>query len=73
MFHQGNKFALGSLVSVMLVVEKELMDWATWFSLKLQNELVAIQRNIGKLINTLVGPTLTIIGYYCLLGNKKVL
>jgi hypothetical protein len=63
MFHQGNKFALGSLVSMMLVIEKEPMDWVAWFSLKLQNELVAVQRNVGKLINTLVEPTLTIIGY----------
>ncbi len=47
MFHQGNKFALGSLVSMMLVVEKELMDQAACFSLKLQNELVAVQRKIG--------------------------
>jgi hypothetical protein len=31
-FHQGNKFAFSSLVSVMLIVEKELMNWATWFS-----------------------------------------
>jgi sorbitol-specific phosphotransferase system component IIA len=27
-FQQGNNFALGSLVSMMLVVEKESTDWA---------------------------------------------
>jgi hypothetical protein len=64
MFHQGNKFALSSLVSMMLVVEKEPMDWATWFSLKLQNELVAIQHKARKLTSTLVELALTIIGYY---------
>jgi len=64
MFHQGNKFALGSLVSMMLAVEKEPMDWATWFSLKLQSELVAIQRKAKKLTSTLVELALTIIGYY---------
>jgi hypothetical protein len=31
-FHQDNNFALGSLVSMMLVVKKELANWATWFS-----------------------------------------
>jgi hypothetical protein len=41
------------------------MDWATWFSLKLQSELVAIQRKAKKLTSTLVELALTIIGYYC--------
>jgi hypothetical protein len=31
-FRQGNRFAFSSLVSMMLIVEKELMNWATWFS-----------------------------------------
>jgi hypothetical protein len=30
-FRQDNNFAPGSLVSMMLVVEKELANWATWF------------------------------------------
>jgi hypothetical protein len=34
-FCQGNRFTLGSLVSVMLVVEKEPVNWASWFSQKL--------------------------------------
>jgi hypothetical protein len=31
-FRQGNRFALGYLIFVMLVVEKEPVNWATWFS-----------------------------------------
>jgi hypothetical protein len=31
-FFQGNKFALSSLISMMLLVNKEPMNWATWFS-----------------------------------------
>jgi hypothetical protein len=34
-FHQGNKFVPISLVSMMLVAEKEPVKWATWFSQKL--------------------------------------
>jgi hypothetical protein len=63
-FCQGNRFAFGSLIFVMLVVEKEPMNRATWFSQKLQNKLVEVQHRVGKLTNTLIGPTLTIIGYY---------
>jgi hypothetical protein len=48
----------------MLVAKKEPINWATWFSQTLQNELVGLQRKAGKLTNTLVRPALTIIGYY---------
>jgi hypothetical protein len=34
-FHQGNMFALSSLISMMLVVEKELVNWVAWFFDKL--------------------------------------
>ncbi len=34
-FHQGNMFTPCSLVSVILTIEKELVNWATWFSQKL--------------------------------------
>jgi hypothetical protein len=30
-FKQRNKFALGALISTMLVAEKEKVNWATWF------------------------------------------
>jgi hypothetical protein len=63
-FRQSNNFAPGFLVSMMLVAEKELANWVAWFSQKLQNELVVVQRKARKLISTLVGPTLTIIEYY---------
>jgi len=48
MFRQVNVFALGSLVFVMLVAEKEPVNWVAWFSQKLQNELVVVQRKIYK-------------------------
>jgi len=64
MFRQVNMFTPSSLVFVMLVAEKEPVNWVAWFSQKLQNELVVVQRKIKKSINTLVGPALTIIGYY---------
>ncbi len=35
MFCQGNRFTFGFLVFVMLVTEKEPMNWATWFFQKL--------------------------------------
>jgi hypothetical protein len=41
-FRQGNKFALSVLISMMLVVEKEEVNWAIWFSQKLQNEIIVI-------------------------------
>ncbi len=63
-FCQGNKFAHSSSILVMLVAEKEPMNWVAWFYQKLQNELVTIQLKVGKSISTLVGPALTIIGYY---------
>jgi hypothetical protein len=31
-FKQGNKFALGALISTMLAVEKEEVNWIIWFS-----------------------------------------
>ncbi len=40
------------------------MNWIARFSQKLQNELAVIQHKTGKLTSTLVGPALTIIGYY---------
>jgi hypothetical protein len=43
-FIQGNKFAPSVLISMMLGAEKEEVNWATWFSQKLQNEIIAIQR-----------------------------
>jgi len=48
----------------MLVAKKEPINWVAWFSQKLQNELVGLQRKAGKSTNTLVRPALTIIGYY---------
>jgi hypothetical protein len=39
---QGNKFAPNALISIMLAVETEKVNWATWFSQKLQNEIIAI-------------------------------
>ncbi len=65
-FKQRNKFALGALISTMLVVEKEKVNWVAWFSQKLQNEIIAIQCNTRKNGNTLVEPTLTIIGHHFL-------
>jgi hypothetical protein len=64
MFRQDNMFTPDSLVFMMLAVKKEPVNWVAWFYQKLQNELVVVQRKIRKSINILVGPTLTIIGYY---------
>jgi len=50
----------------MLAVKKEKVNWATWFSQKLQNEIIVIQCKAGKIGNTLAEPTLTIIGHYFL-------
>jgi hypothetical protein len=33
-----------------------------WFAQKLQNEILAMQRKACRPVNTLIGPTLTIIG-----------
>ncbi len=41
-FKQGNKFAPSALISTMLVAEKEKVNWAFWFSQKLQNKIIAI-------------------------------
>jgi hypothetical protein len=41
-FKQGNKFAPGALISTMLAVKKEELNWVVWFSHKLQNEIIAI-------------------------------
>ncbi len=65
-FRQGNKFALSVLISMMLVVEKEEVNWAIWFSQKLQNEIIVIQCKAGKIGNTLTRSTLTIIGHHFL-------
>jgi hypothetical protein len=42
------------------------MNQALWFTQKLHNEILAMQRKVGRLGNTLIGPTLTIIGTYYL-------
>ncbi len=65
-FKQKNKFGLGALISTMLVTYKEKVNWATWFSQKLQNEIIAIQCKARKNGNTLVRPILTIIGHHFL-------
>jgi len=39
---EGNKFAPSALISIMLAVETKKVNWATWFSQKLQNEIIAI-------------------------------
>jgi len=65
-FRQGNKFVIGILISMMLVAKKEEVNWVVWFSQKLQNEIIAIQRRVGKIGNTLIGPSLTIIGHHFL-------
>jgi hypothetical protein len=63
---QRNKFVLGALISTMLAIKKEKVNWATWFSQKLQNEIIAIQCKTRKFGNTIAEPTLTIIGHYLL-------
>ncbi len=65
-FKQGNKFAPGALISTMLATKKEKVNWASWVSQKLQNKIIAIQHKVRKIGNTLIGPTLTIIGHYFL-------
>ncbi len=40
------------------------MNWAMWFAQKLQNEILFVQRKVGRLGNTLIGPTFTIVGRY---------
>jgi hypothetical protein len=65
-FRQGNKFAPCALISTMLVAKKEKINWASWLSHKFQNEIIVIQRRVGKIGNTLAIPTLTIIGHYFL-------
>jgi hypothetical protein len=42
------------------------VNWATWFSQKLQNETIAIQHKARKFGNTEVRPALTIIGHHFL-------
>jgi hypothetical protein len=37
---------------MMLTIEKEKVKWAAWFSQKLQNDIIAIQRMVGKIGNT---------------------
>jgi hypothetical protein len=41
-FKQGNKFAPSALISTMLTIEKEKVNWAAWISQKLQNEIIVI-------------------------------
>jgi hypothetical protein len=50
----------------MFVADKEKVNWAVSFPQKFQNEIIAIQRKVGKIGNTLAGPTLTIIDHYFL-------
>lgn len=42
------------------------MNWALWFTQKIHNEILIVQRKAGRLGNTLIAPTLTIIGTYYL-------
>jgi hypothetical protein len=42
-------------------VEEGEMNWALWFTQKLQNEILTMQRKASRARNTLIGPTLTII------------
>jgi hypothetical protein len=48
-FRQRNNFALDALISTMLAIEKEKVNWATWFSQKLQNEIMPFSARQGKL------------------------
>jgi hypothetical protein len=41
-FKQGNKFAPSALISTMLAIEKEKVNWASWVSQKLQNKIITI-------------------------------
>ncbi len=63
-FRQGNRFALCFLIYVMLTVEKEPINQATWFFQKLQNELIVVQCKARKPTSTLIKPTLTTIKYF---------
>jgi len=65
-FRQGNKFVPSALISTMLAAEKEKVNRATWYSQKLQNEIIIIQHRARKIGNTLAGPALTIIGHHFL-------
>jgi hypothetical protein len=65
-FRQGNKFPPSALISTMLTIEKEKVNYAIWFSQKLQNEIIAIKCKTRKIGNTLAEPTLTSIGHYLL-------
>lgn len=65
-FRQGNKFPPSALISTMLTIEKEKVNYTIWFSQKLQNEIIAIKCKTRKIGNTLAEPTLTSIGHYLL-------
>ncbi len=41
-FKQGNKFAPSAPISKMLATKQEKVNWVSWFSHKLQNEIIAI-------------------------------
>jgi hypothetical protein len=38
------------------------MNWALWFTQKLHNEILVVQRKASRPRNTLIGLALTIIG-----------
>jgi hypothetical protein len=59
-FKQGNKYVPGTLVVVIQAVEEGEVNWALWFTQKLHNEILVVQRKACRPRNTLIEPSFTI-------------
>ncbi len=43
------------------VTEKGIVNWVEWFKMRLHKEMIAAQRKVGKIGNSLVGHVFTLV------------
>jgi hypothetical protein len=71
-FKQGIHYIFGTILFIISAIERGAFNWAKWFKVRLHKEMVAVQGKVGKIGNSLVGPTLILVTkYYITLEYMK--
>jgi hypothetical protein len=71
-FWQGNCYIFRTLLFVVSIIEKGLVNWVEWFKMRLHKEMIVVKRKVGKVGNYFVNPPFTLVAkYYSALEYTK--
>ncbi len=58
-FWQGNCYVSRTLLSTVNATKRGTINWAEWFKVRWHKVMIAVQRKVGKVGNSLIGLTLS--------------